>query len=100
MIQKIREFISKHYPFFVVLILLLVSFHTWVFQWGILTSGDWPFYYQDFLLSFYGVPQIWTSYWGFGSVDVAAAFDLFKFLYISKCRNGIRLYYRNKKNEL
>jgi len=61
--------------------IFVVVYRIWFFSGGYLTAGDWPFYFQNFLKEFWGIPQIWEPFVNLGRVDIIPAFDLFKLLY-------------------
>lgn len=67
-----NKFLAKVINFWPVVLIILFSsivFHTWVFSFSPVTSGDWMFNDEINLTEYYGLPKI-ISHNGFGGADI------------------------------
>lgn len=77
----ITPWIKSNWEKIIIFFLMLVTYNQWIFHSGYLVAGDWIFHNREFLLEFYRMPQMWDTFWNFGSVDIMPVIDVPQFLY-------------------
>ena len=79
--SHLKSYFKNNWGIILFVLLLSIVYNQWIIPNGNLVSGDWIYHSRQSLLSFFSIPQIWTTYWGTGTIEIMPTFSLFKLLY-------------------
>ncbi|MFA5724200.1 MAG: hypothetical protein WC979_08140 [Candidatus Pacearchaeota archaeon] len=69
MLNELKKFVKKEYLLITLVIIFLIVYNKWIFNWGIITNGDWPYAVKEAVIDHYlGFLNTWRGNTGFGGL--------------------------------